>query len=62
MKLQFSMVTVKNFSIIIYLTEKMCIFLIHIDVTLVLIEELVFKLTIYKDKTSKSLFIFKFFI
>lgn len=40
----------------------MCIFLIHIDVTLVLIEELVFKLTIYKDKTSKSLFIFKFFI
>ena len=50
------------FSIIIYLTEKMCIFLIHIDVTLVLIEELVFKLTIYKDKTSKSLFIFKFFI
>lgn len=30
--------------------------------TLVLIEELVFKLIIYKDETSKSLFIFKNFI
>lgn len=41
---------------------KMCIFLIHGDVTLVLIEDLVFKLAIYKDGTSKRLFIFKFFI
>jgi hypothetical protein len=39
----------------------MYIFLIHGDVTLVLIEDLVFKLAIYKVGTSKR-FIFKFFI
>lgn len=37
----------------------MYIFLIHGDVTLVLIEDLVFKLAIYKVGTSKR-FIFKF--
>lgn len=39
---------------------KICIFLIHVDVTLVLIEQVVFKL-IYKNETSKNLFIFKVF-
>lgn len=39
----------------------MCIFLILGDVTLVLIEDLVFKLAIYRAGTSKRLFIFNFF-
>lgn len=54
----FSNVNVKNFSIISYLTDwKIGIFLTHVYVPLVLIEELVFKLIIYKVETSKSLFI-----
>lgn len=40
----------------------MCIFLILGDVTLVLIEDLVFKLAIYRAGTSKRLFIFNFFL
>lgn len=39
----------------------MCIFLFH-DVTLVLIEELVFKLIIYKGEKSKSYLFLNFLI